>query len=65
MGQTLHSLGKLQCFHDFSAYEKNRFAKYIESVKNSENEYLPHIKNPLKITVFKKMNILNKQNIKL
>ena len=44
LGQTLHSLGKIQCFHDFSSYEKNRFAKYFEPVKNSENQYLPHIK---------------------
>ena len=35
----------LECFHDFSSYEKNRFAKYFEPVKNSENQYLPHIKN--------------------
>ena len=45
LGQTLHSLGKIQCFHDFSSCEKNRFAKYFEPVKNSENQYLPHIKN--------------------
>ena len=46
LGQTLHSLGKIQYFHDFSSYEKkNRFAKYFEPVKNSENQYLPHIKN--------------------
>ena len=69
LGQTLHSLGKIQCFHDFSSNEKNReknrFAKYFEPVKNSENQYLPHIKKPLKLTVFQKMNIFNKQNIKL
>ena len=38
LGQTLHSLGKIQCFHDFSWYEKNRFPKYFESVKNSKNQ---------------------------
>ena len=65
MGQTLQSLGKNQCFHHFSSYEKNWFAKYVDPVKKQWKSVSSSYKKPLKITVFQKMNIFHKQNIKL